>query len=177
ELELHRRVHAHPNILPLLDCIVAEDAIYLVLEYCPAGDLFDAILEVHSNPALTQRQRERWAMRTFRELVHAIHWCHQQGVWHRDIKPENILLSADGHVQLTDFGLATESSSCDERGKGSLFYMAPELLASPAEPFGTGLVDSTRADVWSLGVLLLNMLGGRNPWPCAAYHDDAFQIY
>ncbi|RKP23112.1 kinase-like domain-containing protein, partial [Syncephalis pseudoplumigaleata] len=177
ELECHEHVHSHPNVLPILDCIWRQDDMFIVLEYCPDGDLFNALMRQNDSVALTQWERERWVMTIFRDVLDSISWCHDNHIWHRDIKPENVLIAPDGRALLADFGLATPYAQTLDHNIGSAFYMAPELLAVPGQAFGKEVIDSAKVDVWALGVLLINMLYGRNPWASAHYTDTAFQIY
>ncbi|KAI9598274.1 kinase-like domain-containing protein, partial [Syncephalis fuscata] len=177
ELQCHEFVHSHPNVLSLLDCIVHDEDMFFVLEYCPEGDLFNAIMTQNANGTLTQREREVWAMDIFRDIINSISWCHKNSVWHRDIKPENVLIASDGRALLADFGLATTYAQTYDHGVGSAIYMAPELLNTSGAWHGKTPIDSAKVDIWALGVLLINMLSGRNPWGSAHYADAAFQIY
>ncbi|KAI8053923.1 kinase-like domain-containing protein, partial [Syncephalis plumigaleata] len=177
EVECHQLVQNHSNVLPILDYIWRDDDMFIVLEYCPNGDLFNALIRLNSNPAVTQQERERLVVPILHDILHSIRWCHANNIWHRDIKPENVLLASDGRAFLADFGLATKERQTLDRNIGSAFYMAPELLAAPYQYLGSGYVDSEKVDIWALGVLLINMLCGRNPWEKAQYHDASFQLY
>lgn len=157
EVKIMEKVSNHPNITSLLDTFETKDHLYLVMELCDT-DLFDAILntDFHLN-----------AMELFEQLCNAVAYCHDRSVFHRDLKPENVLLTAKGNIRLADFGLATvDALSCDF-GCGSVRYMSAECMAGHED---TSPPYSTAAnDVWSLAIILINMLTGKNPWiePCS----------
>jgi len=169
EISLLERVASHPNITTLLGTCETQHHLYMVIEYCEL-DLFDGILK---SPLSTTK-----ALELFEELVDAVASCHKVGVYHRDLKPENILLTCknDPHVRLTDFGLATTDELSTEFGCGSLRYMSPECLSSSTtlsknsgssneklKRKGIPYLSSAN-DVWSLAIILINMLTGKNPW-------------
>lgn len=110
------------------------------------------------------------------QLLDGVDFLHQLGIAHRDIKPENIVCSNDGRdVYICDFGLATSETSSSEFGCGSTFYIAPECLG---EWFPSNTHYPTRSgDVWSLGVILVNLVCGRNPWRIASPSDESFNAF
>ena len=112
----------------------------------------------------------------FLQLLDGVAFLHSLGIAHRDIKPENIVCSAQGtRVQICDFGLATSESVSTEFGCGSTFYIAPECLG---EWFPQSTSYPTRAgDVWSLGIILVNLVCGRNPWRIASPSDESFGAF
>src|SRR5512142_407637 len=116
ELVLHRRLGRHPNIVNLTHSFETDAHIYLVLEYCPRGDLYEAIRHGHG-PLETEHVR-----RFMLELVDAVSYSHAKGIYHRDIKPENIFLTEDGSMKLGDFGLATTEKWTHESTVGSDRY-------------------------------------------------------
>jgi len=121
EIRHHYSASAHPNIVSMLKIIDAKDCTYVILEYCPEGDLFSNITEKGryvSNDDLVKK--------AFLQILNAVEHCHRMGIYHRDLKPENILVSNSGSkVLLADFGLATDNCESDDHGCGSTFYMSP----------------------------------------------------
>jgi serine/threonine protein kinase len=132
EIQLHYAASAHPNIVSMLKIVDDTDCTYVILEYCPEGDLFSNITEKGryvSNDALVQK--------AFLQILNAVEHCHRLGIYHRDLKPENILVSNSGSdVLLADFGLATTDSESEDHGCGSTFYMSPGRpnCSSPSHP-------------------------------------------
>lgn len=111
----------------------------------------------------------------FLQLLDGVEFLHQLGIAHRDIKPENIVCSNDGQqVYICDFGLATSEVTSSEFGCGSTFYIAPESLGgwSDEKTYAT-----RPGDVWSLGIILVNLVCGRNPWRSASPDDESFNTY
>lgn len=193
EILLHHQASAHPNVVSLIKIMDAADCTYVVMEYCPEGDLFSSITDrgmfIGNDPL---------AKRAFLQILDAVAYCHSRGIYHRDLKPENILVSNQGtEVKLADFGLATAEAFTSDFGCGSTFYMSPGTISSRftrgAVSFGGILTcgpecqqTSPRAfssyasgpnDVWSLGVILVNLTCGRNPWKKASAEDSTFRAY
>jgi serine/threonine protein kinase len=163
ELVIHRRIGNHPNIIKLLYKFETEHHICLVLEYCENGDLYEAI-RVGRGPGRTEHVRQ-----CMLQLVDATEHMHINGVYHRDIKPENIMLSKDGAIKLGDFGLATMDLWSSEAAVGSDRYMAPEQY----DPANVGY-SPAKADVWAIGICLLNILFSRNPFAAPSLDDPLF---
>jgi serine/threonine protein kinase len=166
ELAIHRRIGEHANILNLIAEFETEHHIYLVLEFCPNGDLYEAI-RVGRGPGQTDHVRE-----CMLQLVDAVEHMHSKGVYHRDIKPENILLDKDGAMKLGDFGLATTDAWSFEAAVGSDRYMAPEQY----DPSTTGYSPAA-ADTWAIGICLLNILFSRNPFATPTLDDPLFSDF
>lgn len=163
ELDLHQQIGSHPNIVDLVHHFETEHHTYLVLEFCANGDLYEAI-RVGKGPGQTENIRD-----CMLQLVSAVEHMHAQKVFHRDIKPENIFLSQDGALKLGDFGLATRDTWSFENAVGSDRYMAPEQY----EHSNTGY-SPAKADVWAIGICLLNVLFSRNPFAAPAFSDPLF---
>lgn len=171
EIALHLKASAHPNIVSLVKIVETLDTIFVVLEFCQEGDLFTSITEKGlfvGNDALVKQ--------AFLQLLDAVDHCHSLGIYHRDLKPENVLVCDGGlQVKLADFGLATTDSFTNDFGCGSTFYMSPECQQSSAR---TSLCyASAPNDVWSLGVILVNLTCGRNPWKRATLSDSTYRAY
>lgn len=121
EIRSHWKVSAHPNVVSMLKIIDDYGCTYVVLEFCPEGDLFYNITDCERYVGDDAR-----AKRAFLQLLDAVDYCHGLGVYHRDLKPENILVTDQGNtVKLADFGLATSSKISEDHGCGSTFYMSP----------------------------------------------------
>ncbi|XP_019728939.1 serine/threonine-protein kinase Chk1 [Hippocampus comes] len=166
EICVHKMLN-HRNIVRLFGHRKEGTTVYLFLEYCTGGELFDRIEPDVGMP-------EKDAHRFFQQLVAAVEYLHGIGITHRDIKPENILLDDKDNLKLTDFGLATMfrfkgKERLMNRLCGTLPYVAPELLSQTqykAQP----------ADIWSCGIVLTAMLAGELPWDqpaeiCQEYLD------
>jgi serine/threonine protein kinase len=170
EMRLHYQVSAHPNIVSLLRIMDTREHTYVIMEYCPEGDLFSNI---------TERGRyvgdDDAAKHAFLQILDAVSHCHRLGIYHRDLKPENILVTQGGHqVKLADFGLATTEPYATEFGCGSTFYMSPECQDQSS---GKAYYACAPNDIWSLGVILVNLTCGRNPWKSASPKDSTFRAY
>ncbi|TFK75798.1 putative Ran1 protein, partial [Pluteus cervinus] len=170
EFSNHRIVCDHPNIITLHNVVFDKYYTYVVLDFCSGGDLFSAITEkelFRNNVALVKQ--------TFIQLIDAIEHCHGKGVFHRDIKPENVLCSEDGaHIWLADFGLSTRNQVSRDLGCGSSYYMSPECIG---KELALGRYSTRHSDIWSLGIILTNMISGRNPWRYATTKDDCFSAF
>ncbi len=123
EIELHHQASRHPNVASLVKIMDSPDCTYVVVEYCPDGDLFTNI---------TERGRyigdDALAKSVFLQILDAVEYCHSIGIYHRDLKPENILVTDQGMtVKLADFGLATSDYITSDFGCGSTFYMSPGM--------------------------------------------------
>jgi tRNA A-37 threonylcarbamoyl transferase component Bud32/CheY-like chemotaxis protein len=142
----------HPNIARIYDLGVADDHIYLAMEYFAGGDLRSRM-----RGALPWRE----ALGYVRQLAAALGALHEVGVLHRDVKPGNVLLRGDDSVAFIDFGLARQLGlESDITGSGAIFgtphYMSPEQ--------GHGLALDGRSDLYSLGIVLHEMLAGEKPF-------------
>ncbi|KAE8262792.1 hypothetical protein A4X09_0g7387 [Tilletia walkeri] len=112
----------------------------------------------------------------FAQILDAVEYCHQHQIYHRDLKPENILcLDGGRRVVLADFGLATQEPTSSDFGCGSTFYMGPECQGGLLRRISK--YSTPANDVWSLGVILVNLVCGRNPWKQARVSDQTFVEY
>ncbi|KAL3474503.1 kinase-like domain-containing protein [Aspergillus californicus] len=166
ELDCHQRLAYHPNIVNFVHHFETATHLFLVLEYCANGDLYEAI-RLNRGPLETEHVREFML-----EMVSAVEFMHVNGLYHRDIKPENIFLAHDGSMKLGDLGLATRESWCYEACVGSDRYMAPEQY----DPANNGY-SPAKADIWAVGICLLNVLFARNPFAIPTESDVLFADY
>jgi serum/glucocorticoid-regulated kinase 2 len=152
----------HPFIMKLHYAFQSPDKLYLVLDYCPGGELFFHLSRFRRFP-------ERVARFYAAELLLALGHLHKRGIIYRDLKPENVLLDADGHVKLGDFGLAKAGIRHAYEGATSMCgtpeYMAPEVLAQQGHGFCV--------DYWGLGMLTYEMMTGLPPW----YTTDRAKLF
>ncbi len=143
----------HPHIVPLYRAEVRDGMLCLTMRLIPGRSLAERLAtEKQLDPAE--------AARLAHEVAQALSTAHSRGVVHRDIKPENILLDAAGHAIVTDFGISLVTGRASERTPG-MAIGTPQYL-SPEQALGEE-VDG-RADVYSLGVVLYEMLAGRLPF-------------
>jgi serine/threonine protein kinase len=142
----------HPNIVKFVDTFEHEGQYMIVMEYVPGGSLHDLIKK-------GQLPIDR-AYRIALELCDALIRSHHLNIIHRDIKPENVLLTEDGKPKLADFGVArlSEGTRMTHTGTqvGTPYYMSPEAWE--------GMTLDAQADIWSLGVVLFEMLAGQVPF-------------
>ena len=148
----------HPNIARLFDGGTTEEGLpYFVMEYIE-GEPIDQYCN-HHNLSILER------LKLFRTVCAAVHYAHQNLVIHRDLKPGNILITADGTVKLLDFGIAKilnpEISQTVEKTATLMRLMTPEY-ASPEQVRGE--LVTTASDVYSLGVVLYELLTGHRPY-------------
>ena len=143
----------HPNIVQIYDSGKQGDFNFIVMEYVEGRSLKDYLAQ--EGPLEIAE-----AGRIAREVLTALAYAHRAGLVHRDIKPGNILLSEDGKVQVTDFGIARAEagSTMTQTGTilGTAYYLSPEQAQ--------GLQLDGRSDIYSLGVVVYEMLTGRRPF-------------
>lgn len=163
ELALHSSLGNQEHIVNLLGSFETDVHVYLVMEFCSQGDLYEAIKNGHG-PLQTEHVRQFML-----QLVDAVSYIHSKGVYHRDIKPENIFLTQDGAMKLGDFGLATKDKWSYEMTVGSDRYMAPEQFDSAGAGYSPA-----EADIWAIGICLLNILFSRNPFTTPTEADPLF---
>ena len=121
EIALHIAVSDHPNIISIHRIVYDERYLFIVMDLCEAGDLYDAILI-----RKVYRNNDELVKLAFTKLIDAVAACHNDGIYHRDIKPENILCSQDGsELWLADFGIATTNIIIPINNGGTTYYMSP----------------------------------------------------
>jgi serine/threonine protein kinase len=153
ETEAHAAARlAHPNVVMVFDSGEDDGIPFLVMERLPGRTLAD---ELAGGPLSLERART-----VVREVLSALAAAHGAGIIHRDIKPGNVLLTEDGHVKVSDFGIAKTVDDLDQTQTAELVatpgYLAPERLSGEAA--------SQRSDLYSVGVLLYEALSGRRPF-------------
>jgi len=158
----------HPNIIKLYEVYENESYIYLIMEYCRGGELFDRII---AKTEKGQQYTEKEAASLFKQIMSAINYCHKNGIVHRDLKPENLLFlskSENSPIKVIDFGMSKRFDSStkimNER-VGTAYYISPEVLK--------GKYDE-KCDIWSAGVILYIIICG---YPCfnGDTDDDIFK--
>jgi calcium-dependent protein kinase len=142
----------HPNITKYFETYDDKNFLYLVMEYCPGGELFDSQEQFVKN---SRGYTERDAAQIISKCLTALQHCHSLGITHRDIKPENIMYGKDKEVRLVDFGLSKESRDKMNTYAGTPYFMAPEVIS---ENYGH------KCDIWSLGCVLYMLVAGRLPF-------------
>ncbi|KAJ3186850.1 hypothetical protein HK101_009547, partial [Irineochytrium annulatum] len=164
ETGIRRRRRRSWGVVALYEVIETDEFIILVLEHCET-DLYNLISESGQLNYYT-------VMGLFPRIANALDFCHSRGIYHRDLKPENILVNtADMSVRLADFGLATDNAWSTRLACGSVRYMSPECMGFQAD-FTADNINSQQqgyfcapSDTWSLGIVLLNLIVARHPWP------------
>ena len=149
EIDIHIRI-THPHIIKLYSYLDDRNNYYLALEYASNGSLYQYI---QKKKGMTENE----AFYYFIQVASAIHFLHSNGYAHRDIKPENILIDEYGNIKLCDFGWCVNVSKGERiTFCGTYEYMAPEMIND--EFYDMGI------DIWSLGVLLYEMIHGYSPF-------------
>ena len=144
----------HPHVVRAYAGRPTGDDAFLALEYCSGGTLDQLLLERGRLPLET-------ALRLVLDVAKGLAHTHDRSVLHRDVKPANVFIDGEGRAKLGDFGTGTfRTDDVDER-VGTAFYMAPEVFE--------GRPTSIRSDVYSLGVLAYEVIGGERPFVGASY--------
>ena len=153
----------HPHIVTLLDAAVERDYSYIVMEYVAGGTL----AQYTSSDALLPLEK---VVEVVFKVSRALEYAHRQGVIHRDIKPANILVPPAFDVKLSDFGVAIleGATHTDLRNVGSPGYMSPEQLTD--QPL------THQTDIYSLGVVMFQLLTGRLPFVGSSQASLMYQI-
>ena len=149
----HAAALSHPSVVAVYDQGTDKGHVFLAMEYVPGRTL---------RALLSERGRlgPRQALEVMQPVLAALGAAHRAGVIHRDVKPENVLLNADGRIKVADFGLARAESATKQTKTGMLIgtvgYLAPEQVVS-------GDADA-RTDVYAAGIMLFELLTGRQPY-------------
>jgi len=156
----------HPNIVTLFDAGEAEGLLYLAFEYVEGTDL---AARLDSGARLKLRE----VLRVARQAADALDFAHSQGIVHRDIKPSNILLDRAGRVKVADFGIAKMAGQSTELTMAGSVMGSPQYL-SPEQIKGEDL--DGRSDIFSLGVVIYEILSGKRPFEGDTITTLVYQI-
>ena len=149
----------HPNIVKLYEVFESDNSLYLIMEECYGGELFDRILHrINTNNMYTERE----ACLLMKQIIGAIEYCHNNGIAHRDLKPENLLYLKEGSeednpLKIADFGLSQSINlkKMLTSKVGTSYYVPPEILAGNY---------TEKCDIWSAGIILYILLSGEPPF-------------
>lgn len=164
EIDIHMRL-VHPNIIRLYDYHEDQSSFYLILDYANSGTLFQAIKK-------SKGMDEKRAFKYFIQTTAAVHFIHENNLIHRDLKPENLLIDDKDTIKLCDFGWCIEQEIGNRTTFcGTIEYMAPEIVKEI--PYDRSI------DVWSLGILLYELLHGYSPFRAdtADAEEDYSQVF
>jgi aurora kinase, other len=164
EVEVHSRL-SHPNIVQFYAYFHDEENVYILLEYCNGNSLYHYLQNLSS-----KKLNESDASKFISQLCSALQYCHSKNILHRDIKPENILLHYDANgnemIKLADFGWSVVERKDTSRKTlcGTLEYLPPEVCKNE--------VYHSNFDMWTVGILLYEMLVGHSPFFISNFSRD-----
>ncbi|KFM09700.1 Serine/threonine-protein kinase PAK 7, partial [Aptenodytes forsteri] len=150
EVVIMRDYH-HENVVDMYNSYLVGDELWVVMEFLEGGALTDIVTHTRMN--------EEQIATVCLSVLRALSYLHNQGVIHRDIKSDSILLTSDGRIKLSDFGFCAQVSKEVPRRKslvGTPYWMAPEVISRL--PYGT------EVDIWSLGIMVIEMIDGEPPY-------------
>jgi len=157
EIQILKLVGGHPNIIDIIASFETPSYVFIVMELCPYGELFDYLTQV-------VRLSEKRTRQIMSSILTGVRYLHSYRVVHRDLKPENILMDSTMNVKITDLGFAVQVTDNDSLFDlfGTPGYMAPELLrcAQSDNNRGYGLP----VDLWACGVILYTLISGVPPF-------------
>jgi len=165
---------AHPNVVHVEDVGEYDGSYFIAMEYVHGVSLAELLARLDERHLRLRRKLCVWLAAQIAEALHAAHEAKSEqgtplGIVHRDVSPQNVLIAHTGHVKLIDFGIAKSQAEADHRtyGRpvlGKLRYMSPEQLRLERA--------DRRVDVYALGVVLWEMLTGRNLLRCQRFDDE-----
>jgi len=158
EIEILKKLD-HPNIVKLYEVFESENSLYLIMEECFGGELFERIWKrIQANDMYT----EKGVCSLIRQIIGTIEYCHNNGIVHRDLKPENLLFLNEGNeennpIKIVDFGLSQFINLRQSLNSkvGSSLYVSPEVLAGNY---------NEKCDIWSAGIIIYILLSGEPPF-------------
>ena len=150
------RTIAHRNVCRMYDIGDADGRPFLTMEYVDGEDLSSLLRRIGRFP-------QEKATEVARQICAGVAAAHERGVLHRDLKPANVMIDGEGHVRLTDFGLAAVAGSVENIRAGTPAYMAPEQLA--------GREVTPRSDIYALGLVLYELYTGKRFYEATTLDD------
>jgi serine/threonine-protein kinase len=156
---------SHPNIVTIFDLGKSEDVAYIAMEFLQGKELREILDDAEAMPVGR-------ILDIVSQVALGLAYAHEHGIVHRDVKPSNIMVSSEGHVKITDFGIA-RMESASVRTQTGMVLGSPKYM-SPEQVLGK-LIDQ-RSDIFSLGVVLYEILAGRPPFSGENVNAIMYQI-
>jgi len=156
----------HVNVVKLIEVLKNKKHMFIICELVKDGDLFDKLVDC-------RHFTETKAREYFRQIIAGVSYCHSLGICHRDFKPENILLTEDGTVKIADFGFSNAFMSQGVEEELLMKTLCGTVNYLPSELLRHEKYSGTKADVYSLGIVLYFMVAGKLPFD-QVNNDDLF---